>query len=77
MFPAILPNFEPVSHVKNPNFLEFGEGEEERMEWLERSMLSHTRKNLVLQQFIIEFYTAYIPLKNEWFKEFWGRQAHL
>ena len=26
-----LPNFEPVSHVKIPNFLEFGEGEEERM----------------------------------------------
>jgi len=27
-----LPIFEPVYHVKNPNFLGFGEGEEEKME---------------------------------------------
>jgi len=31
-FQLFLPNFEPVSHVKNPKFLEFGEGEEERTE---------------------------------------------
>jgi hypothetical protein len=31
-FQLFLPKIETVSHVKNPNFLEFGEGEEERME---------------------------------------------
>jgi hypothetical protein len=31
-FQLYFPNFGPVSHVKNPNFLEFSEGEEERME---------------------------------------------
>jgi len=60
-----LPNFEPVYYVKKPNFLEFGEGEEERMEWLERSTLSHTRENLVLQKLVIGYYTLYIPWKTE------------
>ena len=57
MFPT---SFELVSHVKNPKTLEFGEGEEERMEWLERSILSHAHENLVLEQLVIESYTDHI-----------------
>ena len=49
-FQLFLPNFKPVSDVKNPNVLEFGEGQEERMERLEKSRLSHERKNLILQE---------------------------
>jgi hypothetical protein len=31
-FQLFLPKFESVFHVKHPDFLEFGKGEEERME---------------------------------------------
>ena len=55
------PNFKPVSNVKNPNVLEFGEGEEERMERLERSILSHERKNLILQELVIVRNYSHIP----------------
>ena len=47
-FQLFLPKFKLVSNVKNSNVLEFGEGEEERMERLERSILSHEHKNLIL-----------------------------
>jgi len=52
-FQPFLPTFEPVSYVKNPNFPESGEGEEERMEWLKRSIHSHKCKNLILQGLVV------------------------
>ena len=60
-FQLFLPNFKLVSDVKNPNVLEFGEGEEERMERLERSILSHERKNLILQELVIIGNYSHIP----------------
>ena len=60
-FQLFLPNFKPVSDVKNPNVLEFGEGEEERMERLEISRLSHERKNLILQELVIMHNSSHIP----------------
>ena len=50
---------------KKPKFLEFSEGEEERMEWLERSILSLTSESLSLQQLVIERYDSYIPWETE------------
>ena len=59
-FQLFPPNFEPVFYVKNPNFLESGEGEEERMERLERSILSHKCENLISQELVIVRNTTHI-----------------
>ena len=42
-FQLFLPTFKPFYCVKNSKFLEFGEGEEERME-LERPILPYKRE---------------------------------
>ena len=57
-FQLFLPYFEPVSHMKNLNFLEFDEGEEERVE---RSILSYKCENLVLQKLVIVCNNSHIP----------------